>query len=183
MAAIGGCAGFGAISGSSLATAATMGQVALPELRRYNYSGALATGALAAGGTLGILIPPSVVLIIYAIIVEANIATLFQAALLPGILAALGYMAAIAIVVRIDPEAGPAGARATTPERWLAVIDIWPVIVRSMKRWGRKLCLHPAPMLSGVLLLISKGLTGSTLLSTKSSSTPRLPNPMCIRMP
>ena len=129
MAAIGGCAGFGAISGSSLATAATMGQVALPELRRYNYSGALATGTLAAGGTLGILIPPSVVLIIYAIIVEANIATLFQAAFLPGILAALGYMATIAIVVRIDPEAGPAGARTSYRERWLAVIDIWPVIV------------------------------------------------------
>ena len=129
MAAIGGCAGFGAISGSSLATAATMGQVALPELRRYNYAGSLATGALAAGGTLGILIPPSVVLIIYAILVEANIATLFQAAFIPGILAALGYMAAIAIVVRINPEAGPAGPRATRQEQWLAVLDIWPVLV------------------------------------------------------
>ena len=99
MAAVGGCGGFGAISGSSLATAATMGQVALPELKRYNYAGSLATGALAAGGTLGILIPPSVVLIIYAIMVEANIVTLFQAAFIPGILAALGYMAAIAIAV------------------------------------------------------------------------------------
>ena len=129
MAAVGGCAGFGAISGSSLATAATMGQVALPELKRYNYAGSLATGALAAGGTLGILIPPSVVLIIYAIIVEANIATLFQAAFIPGILAALGYMAAIAIVVRINPEAGPAGPRASTRERWAALYDIWPVLV------------------------------------------------------
>ncbi len=95
-----------------------MGQVALPELRRYNYSAALATGALAAGGTLGILIPPSVVLIIYAIIVEANIATLFQAAFLPGILAALGYMAAIGIVVRINPEAGPAGPARTARSAW-----------------------------------------------------------------
>jgi tripartite ATP-independent transporter DctM subunit len=129
MAAIGGCAGFGAISGSSLATAATMGQVALPELRRYNYSGSLATGALAAGGTLGILIPPSVVLIIYAILVEANIAALFQAAFIPGILAALGYIAAIAIVVRINPEAGPAGPRASLSERWAALFDIWPVLV------------------------------------------------------
>ena len=129
MAAIGGCAGFGAISGSSLATAATMGQVALPELRRYNYSGALATGALAAGGTLGILIPPSVVLIIYAIMVEANIATLFQAAFVPGILAALGYILAIAIVVRINPEAGPAGPRSTLSEQWAALIEIWPVLV------------------------------------------------------
>ncbi len=128
MAAIGGCAGFGAIAGSSLATAATMGQVALPELKRYSYSGALATGTLAAGGTLGILIPPSVVLIIYAIIVEANIVTLFQAAFIPGILAALGYIVTIAIVVRINPEAGPAGARATVAEKWSAVFDIWPVL-------------------------------------------------------
>ena len=129
MAAVGGCAGFGAISGSSLATAATMGQVALPELKRYNYAGSLATGSLAAGGTLGILIPPSVVLIIYAIIVESNIVTLFQAAFIPGILAALGYMAAIAIVVRINPEAGPAGPRSSGRERWEAVLDIWPVLV------------------------------------------------------
>lgn len=129
MAAVGGCAGFGAISGSSLATAATMGQVALPELRRYNYAGSLATGALAAGGTLGILIPPSVVLIIFAIIVEANIVTLFQAAFIPGILATGGYMIAIAIMVRINPDAGPAGPRTSTKERWEAILDIWPVLV------------------------------------------------------
>ena len=129
MAAVGGCAGFGAISGSSLATAATMGQVALPELRRFNYSGSLATGALAAGGTLGILIPPSVVLIIYAIMVEANVATLFQAAFIPGVLAALGYILAIAIVVRINPEAGPAGEEASRAEKWAALLDIWPVLV------------------------------------------------------
>lgn len=129
MAAVGGCGGFGAITGSSLATAATMGQVALPELRRYNYSGALATGALAAGGTLGILIPPSVVLIIYAVMVEANVATLFQAAFLPGILAALGYILAIAIVVRINPEAGPAGERQPLGVRIRALYDIWPVLV------------------------------------------------------
>jgi tripartite ATP-independent transporter DctM subunit len=129
MASVGGCAGFGAISGSSLATAATMGQVALPELRRFNYSGALATGALAAGGTLGILIPPSVVLIIYAVMVEANVATLFQAAFIPGILAALGYIAAIALVVRINPEAGPAGEKATRAEKWGALLEIWPVLV------------------------------------------------------
>lgn len=129
MAAIGGCAGFGAISGSSLATAATMGQVALPELRRYNYSGALSTGALAAGGTLGILIPPSIILIIYAVLVEANIASLFQAAFIPGILAALGYIAVIAIVVRIDPAAGPAGPRAARAEQWAALVEIWPVLL------------------------------------------------------
>jgi tripartite ATP-independent transporter DctM subunit len=128
MAAIGGCAGFGAICGSSLATAATMAQVALPELRRYNYSGALATGALAAGGTLGILIPPSVVLVIFSIAVEANIVTMFQAALVPGILAALGYLAAIWLYVRIRPLAGPVGRRATARERGHAFIQTWPVL-------------------------------------------------------
>ena len=129
MAAVGGCAGFGAITGSSLATAATMGQVALPELRRYNYSGSLATGALAAGVTLGILIPPSIVLIIYAIMVESNVATLFQAAFLPGILAALGYIVAIAIVVRINPEAGPAGERESSAVKRAALYEIWPVLL------------------------------------------------------
>ncbi len=129
MAAVGGCGGFGAITGSSLATAATMGQVALPELRRYNYSGALATGALAAGGTLGILIPPSIVLIIYAVMVEANVATLFQAAFIPGVLAALGYILAIAIIVRVFPEAGPAGPKTTFARKWQALIEIWPVLV------------------------------------------------------
>lgn len=128
MAAIGACAGFGTIAGSSLATAATMGQVALPELARYRYSGALATGTLAAGGTLGILIPPSVVLIIYAIIAEANIATVFLAAFVPGVLAALGYIAAIAVVVRLDPASGPAGERASGAERRRTLIDIWPVV-------------------------------------------------------
>ena len=87
MAAIAACGGFGAVCGSSLATASTMGQVALPELRRLRYSPSLATGTLAAGGTLGILIPPSVVLIVYAIIIEANIVTLFMAALIPGLIA------------------------------------------------------------------------------------------------
>ena len=104
MAAIGACAGFGSICGSSLATAATMGQVALPELRRAGYAGSLATGALAAGGTLGILIPPSIVLVIYAILAEQNIAKMFAAAFIPGILAALGYMLVIAIVVRVKPS-------------------------------------------------------------------------------
>jgi tripartite ATP-independent transporter DctM subunit len=129
MAAVGGCAGFGAVCGSSLATAATMAQVALPELKRYKYSGALATGALAAGGTLGILIPPSLVLVIFAIAVEANIVTMFQAALVPGILAALGYVVAISIYVRVYPESGPVGPRAGAGERLQALLQTWPVIV------------------------------------------------------
>ena len=127
MAAIGGCAAFGTISGSSLATAAMMGQVSLPELRRYKYSASFATGALAAGGTLGALIPPSIPLIIYAIMVEGNIVQLFQAAFIPGILAAVGYLIVISIVVRIRPAAGPAGARANASERWAALGNVWTV--------------------------------------------------------
>jgi tripartite ATP-independent transporter DctM subunit len=110
MAAIAACAGFGAVCGSSLATASTMGKVALPELRRAGCSGPLATGTLAAGGVLGILIPPSVVLVLYAVIVEANIVTMFMAALVPGLLAVALFLATIALWVRLDPEAGPAGA-------------------------------------------------------------------------
>jgi C4-dicarboxylate transporter, DctM subunit len=129
MAAVGACAGFGAICGSSLATAATMGQVTLPELRKYGYSGALATATLAAGGTLGILIPPSVILVIYAILTEQNIAKLFVAAFVPGILAAIGYMIAIAIYVRVNPHA--AGHRERTPyrERFEALAGVWPVMI------------------------------------------------------
>ena len=129
MAAVGACAGFGAICGSSLATAATMGRVALPEMRRYGYSGGFSTATLAAGGTLGILIPPSVVLVIYAVLTEQNIAKLFLAAFIPGILAALGYMIAIAIYVRVNP--GSAGTRARVPyaERLRALADVWPVLV------------------------------------------------------
>jgi tripartite ATP-independent transporter DctM subunit len=129
MAAVGACAGFGAICGSSLATAATMGQVALPELRRYGYSGALATGCLAAGGTLGILIPPSVVLVIYAILTEQNIIKLFSAARVPGVLAALGYMITIAIYVRLKPGSAGQRERAGYGERFSALIAVWPVLV------------------------------------------------------
>ncbi|WP_066272161.1 TRAP transporter large permease [Hydrogenophaga palleronii] len=107
MAAVLASAGFGAICGSSVATAATITSVALPEMRRHGYSGRLSTGTLAAGGTLGILIPPSVPLVIYAILTEQNIAKLFAAAMIPGIIAALGYMIAIAIYVRLVPGHAP----------------------------------------------------------------------------
>ena len=107
MAVVMACAAFGAICGSSVATAATITQVALPELRKHGYSGRLATGTLAAGGTLGILIPPSVPLVIYAILTEQNIAKLFAAAMVPGIIAMLGYMVAIAIYVRLVPGHAP----------------------------------------------------------------------------
>jgi len=125
---VGACAGFGAICGSSLATAATMGQVALPELRRLKYEPALATGTLAAGGTLGILIPPSIVLVVYAILAEQNIAKLFMAAFVPGIIAAFGYAAAIAIYVRLKPGAGPAGERQPWRVRLRALREVWPVL-------------------------------------------------------
>ena len=107
MAAIGACAGFGAVCGSSLATASTMGKVALPELDRLKYSPRLATGTLAAGGTLGILIPPSVALVIYAVTVEASIIQMFQAAIIPGLIAVLFFMGVIAIQVRINPSLAP----------------------------------------------------------------------------
>ncbi len=112
MASVLACAAFGAICGSSVATAATITSVALPEMRRHGDSGRLATGALAAGGTLGILIPPSVPLVIYAILAEQNIAKLFAAAVIPGVLAMVGYMAAIAIYVRVVPGHAPDGDQA-----------------------------------------------------------------------
>jgi tripartite ATP-independent transporter DctM subunit len=129
MAAVGACAGFGAICGSSLATAATMSRVALPELRRYGYSGGFSTATLAAGGTLGILIPPSVILVIYAILTEQNIAKLFLAAFVPGILAAAGYMLTISLYVWLYP--GSAGTRPRAPwsERAHALGATWPVLV------------------------------------------------------
>ncbi|MEN8838230.1 MAG: TRAP transporter large permease [Celeribacter marinus] len=128
MAAIGACAGFGAICGSSLATAATMGKVALPELRKYGYTGRLATGALAAGGTLGILIPPSVILVVYAMLAEENIAKLFVAAFVPGILAALGYVICIAIYVRVRPHSSGVRDKASLSERLRAFWDVAPVL-------------------------------------------------------
>ena len=129
MAAVAACGGFGAVCGSSTATASTMGIVALPELRRYNYSPSLATGTIAAGGTLGILIPPSVVLIVYAIIVETNIVTLFEAALLPGILAVFMFLATVSIYVRLFPESGPKGSTVSRQELISATIAVIPIAV------------------------------------------------------
>jgi C4-dicarboxylate transporter, DctM subunit len=127
MASVGACAGFGAICGSSLATAATMGHVALPELKRLGYAGSLATGTLAAGGTLGIMIPPSVPLVIYAILTQESIGKLFMAAVLPGVIAMLGYMLVIRIVVSWKPEMGPAGPRVPWPERLRTLAAVAPV--------------------------------------------------------
>jgi tripartite ATP-independent transporter DctM subunit len=129
MAAVGACAGFGAICGSSLATAATMGQVALPELRRLGYAGSLSTGALAAGGTLGILIPPSVPLVIYAILTQESIGKLFVAAVVPGILAMLGYMLVIQLIVRWRPQWGPAAEPVPWRDRVRTLAEVLPVLL------------------------------------------------------
>jgi len=128
MSAVGASAGFGSICGSSLATASTMGRVALPELKRAGYSGALATGALAAGGTLGILIPPSIVLVIYGILAEANIERLFTAAFIPGLLAMLGYMITIAIYTRLVPGAEQKLPRLPYSKRVRPLLDVLPVV-------------------------------------------------------
>ena len=129
IASIGACAGFGSICGSSLATAATMGRVALPELRRSGYSGGLSTATLAAGGTLGILIPPSVVLVIYAILTEQNIAKLFIAAFIPAFLAVIGYILTILILVHFFPSNIDVRPRESYLVRFRSLLSIWPVLV------------------------------------------------------
>jgi tripartite ATP-independent transporter DctM subunit len=126
IATIGGCAAFGAICGSSLATAATMSQVAAPEMRKLGYSSALYTGTLAAGGTLGILIPPSVILVIYAVYTEQSIGALFVAAIIPGLIATLQYMIVIAIYCRLYPDAAPRAPKLPLAERIRATRDVWP---------------------------------------------------------
>ncbi|MEZ5824832.1 MAG: TRAP transporter large permease [Geminicoccaceae bacterium] len=128
MAAIAACGGFGAVCGSSLATAATMGRVALPELRELGYAPKLASGALAAGGTLGILIPPSVALVIYAIIVEGSILQMFQAAVLPGLLAVAGFILVVAVQVRLDPSLAPDPRPLEPQARRQAIRKLVPVI-------------------------------------------------------
>jgi tripartite ATP-independent transporter DctM subunit len=127
VATIGGCAAFGAICGSSLATAATMSQVAGPEMRRHGYSPALSTGTLAAGGTLGILIPPSVILVIYAIYTEMSIGTLFVAAVIPGLIATAGYMLVVNIYARLHPDAAPPAPAMDLREKLRATGEVWPV--------------------------------------------------------
>jgi C4-dicarboxylate transporter, DctM subunit len=129
VATIGGCAAFGAICGSSLATAATMTKVAGPEMRKLGYSPALWTGTLAAGGTLGILIPPSVILVIYAVFTEQSIGALFIAAMIPGVLAAVQYMLVVNLYVRFVPGAARALDKASWRERLVSSHQVWPVLL------------------------------------------------------
>jgi len=128
MATVGACAGFAAVSGSSLATAATMGTVALPEMRKYKYDDRLATGAIAAGGTIGILIPPSIILIIYGLITEQSIGELFLAGFIPGILEAVFYMVTIYFLTLRNPLLGPRGPQTTFIEKVTALKDTWIVL-------------------------------------------------------
>jgi tripartite ATP-independent transporter DctM subunit len=121
--------GFAAVCGSSIATAATISTVALPSMRRYGYSPALSTGSIAAGGTLGILIPPSVIMIIYGSMTETSIGHLFIAGIVPGVLAVLLYMAAVRATIMLDPSAGPAGPRLAWVDRFHALRDVWMVLL------------------------------------------------------
>ena len=128
MATVVACGGFAAISGSSLAAAATMGMVALPEMKRFKYDDALATGCIAAGGTLGILIPPSTVMIIYAILTEQPIETLFIAGILPGVLLCGLFVLTVYVMAKMKPELGPPGPKFTMKERVYSLKDTWSIL-------------------------------------------------------
>ena len=122
------CGMFSAISGSSIATAATMSKVAMPEMRRYKYADSLATASIAAGGTLGILIPPSVILVIYGLLTEQSIGKLFMAGFIPGVIGIIFYTLAVKYVVTRDASLGPAGEPTRWPDRLLALKDVWSTL-------------------------------------------------------
>lgn len=128
-ATIAACAGFGAICGSSIATAATMSRVAYPSMRKLGYSDSLSTGVMAAGGTLGIMIPPSTIMVIYGIVTQTNIGHLFAAGVIPGLLTASMLMLAVVFITSRDPEHAPPGERLSWPERWRSLRGIWGVVV------------------------------------------------------
>ncbi len=148
-AAVAGCAGFGAINGSSLATAATVGSVALPEMRRRGYSDSLATGTVAAGGTLGQMIPPSGALIVFGIIAETSIGELFTAAIIPGITQALFYFAVIWLLMRWKPGLAPESERAPWSERWRYLARIWDIVAADLAGHRRHRLRLDQPTRSG----------------------------------
>ena len=123
------CGAFSAICGSSVATAATMTRVAVPEMKRFNYADSLATGSVAAGGIIGILIPPSVVMVLYGVLTQTSIGDLFIAGLLPGLLTIIGFMIVVSIITRISPELGPAGTKTTLQEKLTAMGRTWPILL------------------------------------------------------
>jgi len=127
LATVGACGAFAAICGSSVATAATMSKVALPEMKKYRYSDSMATGSVAAGGIIGILIPPSVILVLYGLLTESSIGDLFIAGFLPGILTILVFMIVISIVTRLHLESGPAGEKSTWKQKLNATLKTWAI--------------------------------------------------------
>jgi len=129
MATIGACAVFGAVCGSAIATAATMGRVAMPEMRRAHYDDRLASATIAAGGTLGVMIPPSILFVLYGLMTEQSIGKLFAAGVLPGIAGMLLYMAAVRYTTWRHPAQGPAAPRAAREERRKALLGVWPVLL------------------------------------------------------
>jgi tripartite ATP-independent transporter DctM subunit len=129
MATIGGCAAFAAVCGSSIATSATMGSASLPEMRHYKYNPSLATGSIAAGGTLGILIPPSMGFILYGLITEQSIGKLLISGILPGILLSFLFIITIAVWTKLDPLSGPGGPKSSWRERFIALKNVWAVLL------------------------------------------------------
>jgi len=174
MATVTACGGFAAVSGSSLATAATMGTVALPEMKRYKYATTLAVGSVAAGGTIGILIPPSTILIIYGILTEQSISKLFFAGLLPGVLSILYYLIVIYILTLKDPNLGPAGPRSSLRERIISLKDTWLVLVLFLLIMGGLYLGVFTPTEAGAvgasavlgISLLNKGLTKENLIQS-----------------
>jgi len=128
MATVGACASFAAVSGSSMATAGAMGTVALPEMKKYKYAASLATGCIAAGGTMGILIPPSITLIVYGLLTEQSIGKLFLAGIIPGILEAVFYIITISILCKRNPALGPPGEKTSFEEKVVSLKGTWPVL-------------------------------------------------------
>lgn len=155
MATIGGCAGFGAVCGSSVATTATMSNIAMPEMLKRGYSRELTSGSIAAGGTLGMLIPPSVVMILYGILTEHSIIALFSAAIVPGVLSVLVYLAAIWLVVRRNPASGPAGTRLSMAERWPVALQCWAVVLLAV--------IVSGGIYSGVFTVIEAASVGASM--------------------
>jgi C4-dicarboxylate transporter, DctM subunit len=129
MATIGGCAAFAAICGSSVACASTMTSIAYPEMKRFNYDSRLSTGSIAAGGTLGILIPPSTPMVIYALFAQVSIGKLFIGGVLPGLLLTALFMISIFIWAKTNPAVGPSGAKISWIERIKSIKDVWPVVI------------------------------------------------------
>jgi C4-dicarboxylate transporter, DctM subunit len=172
------CGAFSAVCGSSMATAATMSRVAMPSMREYRYADTLATGAIAAGGTLGILIPPSVILVVYGLMTETDIGKLFIAGLLPGLLGMILYMVAVILVVRVNPASGPAGTRSSARQRLSALKGVWAIaVIFIIVMGGIYLGIFTPTEAAGIgaagaflIALVSKKLSWTILLTSLSNS-------------